>query len=261
MIYSFIPFKVDLSFLQRPFCNFNKEKMVQNLHFRLEFSYSPGNLCLFDILNKFKQLRAFSQKGMIMVSGKRILAENTELILFERFLDPEVADQWFLRLCENTPWQQDRIKLFGKECDIPRLQSWYGDPECDYCYSGLAMEPKAWTPDLLVLKQQVEQVAHISFNSVLINLYRDGRDSNGWHADNEPELGINPVIASLSLGAVRRFRLRQIADHKATVNLDLPHGSLLLMAGATQSYWQHCITKTTRAVKPRINLTFRQIQK
>ena len=169
---------------------------------------------------------------------------------------PRVYD----RLLKETPWQQDVIKLYGREILIPRLQAWYGDKHCQYSYSGIQLSPHPWTPLLQDLKEQVESACKAKFNSVLLNLYRDGQDSNGWHSDDEPELGEQPVIASLSLGATRRFRLRH-RQQKATppISLDLEGGSLLVMAGETQKYWQHCITKTRKPVGPRINLTFRKI--
>ena len=192
-------------------------------------------------------------------SYRTIPAKDAVIRLYDCFIGAKEADLLFVRLHTSTPWRQDRITMYGREIDIPRLQAWYGDSRCTYSYSGISLEPQPWSPLLLDLKQRIEQVAGTEFNSVLINLYRDGQDSNGWHADNEPELGPEPVIASLSLGSVRRFRLRNNADKKQTISLDLPSGSLLLMAGKTQQSWQHCITKTTRVVEPRINLTFRKI--
>ena len=140
---------------------------------------------------------------------------------------------------------------------IPRLTAWHG--AAGYVYSGIRLTPAAWTPPLLELKALAERLAGERFNSVLLNLYRDGRDSVSWHADNEPGLGRDPVIASLSLGAVRRFQLkhRRLDERLA---LDLPHGSCLIMAGATQHHWLHQLPKTTRPVGPRINLTFRHMR-
>ena len=193
----------------------------------------------------------------LLASYRTIPAKDAVIRLFDCFIGAQEACHLFDRLHTSTPWRQDRITLYGRKIEIPRLQAWYGDPLCAYSYSGISLEPQPWSPLLLDVKQRIEQIVGTEFNSVLINLYRDGQDSNGWHADNEPELGTEPVIASLSLGAVRRFRLRNNADKKQIINLDLPSGSLLLMAGKTQQCWQHCITKTTRVVEPRINLTFR----
>ncbi len=195
----------------------------------------------------------------LLAAGETIPAKDAGIMLFDPFLDRQEAGRLFVRLYETTAWQQDRIRLYGREIALPRLQAWYGDSGCTYQYSGITLHPMAWTPWLLEIKERIDQVLNISLNSVLINLYRDGQDSNGWHADNEPELGAEPVIASLSLGAVRRFRLRNNSDKSQTINLDLNPGSLLVMSGATQQYWQHCIPKTARKVEPRINLTFRQI--
>jgi alkylated DNA repair dioxygenase AlkB len=146
----------------------------------------------------------------------------------------------------------------GRRIPIPRLTAWHG--AAGYVYSGIRLTPAPWTPPLLELKALAERLAGQSFNSVLLNLYRDGRDSVSWHADNEPGLGRDPVIASLSLGAVRRFQLkhRRLPER---LTLDLPHGSCLIMAGATQHHWLHQLPKTKAPVGPRINLTFRRMQK
>jgi alkylated DNA repair dioxygenase AlkB len=167
------------------------------------------------------------------------------------------ADRLMAALRRDIAWRQDEATVMGRRIPIPRLQAWHGDGQ--YVYSGIRLEPSPWTPDLLILKGVAEDIAGESFNSVLINLYRDGRDSVAWHADDEPSLGRDPVIASLSLGAVRRFQLQ----HKTTglrIDLDLPHGSCLVMAGPTQHHWRHQIPKTRRPVDPRINLTFRRIR-
>ncbi|EKO3386411.1 alpha-ketoglutarate-dependent dioxygenase AlkB [Vibrio fluvialis] len=179
-----------------------------------------------------------------------------KLLWIEHFLTPTQADHAFSVLTQELDWQQEAITLFGKSVLQPRLQAWYGDKA--YTYSGLTMPPKTWTPMLADLKQRCELLAGQAFNSVLANLYRDGQDSMGWHQDNEPELGQQPVIASLSLGETRRFVLRHLHS-KEKLELPLSHGSLLIMAGNTQHLWQHCVPKTVRALEPRINLTFRLI--
>ena len=173
--------------------------------------------------------------------------------------EPDASDlyQFFV---ENAPWQQDSIKMYGRQIDIPRLRAWYGDSGCSYRYSGIQLQPLPWTEPLMLLRRQVEKACDHRFNSVLLNYYRDGQDSNGWHSDDEPELGSQPVIASLNLGEVRRFRLRHKNDKTLPpLSVDLNSGSLLLMAGNTQHCWQHCITKTKRSVSGRINLTFRHV--
>jgi alkylated DNA repair dioxygenase AlkB len=159
----------------------------------------------------------------------------------------------------TTAWRQETIQMYGKAVPIPRLSAWYGDPGCAYSYSGIDMTPAPWTSALAAIKSHVERVAVADFNSVLCNLYRDGDDSVAWHADDEPELGPRPVIASVSLGATRTFCLRHRDDPERRWQIDLEHGSLLVMQGSTQRHWLHQLPKTTRRVGRRINLTFRVI--
>ncbi|WP_070971860.1 alpha-ketoglutarate-dependent dioxygenase AlkB family protein [Vibrio sonorensis] len=181
---------------------------------------------------------------------------DAKLLLIPDFLPSTKADQCFSDLLEHVPWKQEAISLFGKSVLQPRVQAWYGDKS--YTYSGLSMQPLPWLPILLRLKQQCESASGHKYNSLLANLYRDGKDSMGWHQDNEPELGRNPTIASLSLGGTRRFSLKhKFNDHK--YQIDLQHGTLLVMSGSTQHFWMHQVAKTTKAVSPRINLTFRRI--
>ncbi|MBC6608401.1 alpha-ketoglutarate-dependent dioxygenase AlkB [Hymenobacter sp. BT188] len=190
-----------------------------------------------------------------------LLLPDAEVLLDQHFLPPTEAEELFQELFDTIPWRHEPIKLFGKEVMQPRLTSWHGDPAARYRYSGLSLEPQPWTPALQRLRQQVSNAAGADFNSVLLNLYRTGQDSMGWHADNEPELGPNPIIASVSLGATRRFRLRPGAGTPphAPVGVDLPSGSLLVMRGPTQQRWQHALPKTARMVEARLNLTFRRI--
>ena len=136
------------------------------------------------------------------------------------------------------------------------MESWHGD--CSYTYSGIKHEAKIWTPELAFVKKRIEKFVNVQFNSVLANLYRDGSDSNGWHSDNEKELGENPIIASLSLGANRKFKMRNNQNGE-NLDLYLSNGSLLIMAGSTQAYWKHTIPKTRENVSPRINLTYRVV--
>lgn len=160
------------------------------------------------------------------------------------------------RLAGETDWRQETVTVFGKRHLQPRLTAWHGDRR--YTYSGLALDPQPWTPLLLQVKAAVESASGHHFNSVLLNYYRDGRDSMGMHSDDERELGPNPVIASVSLGEERPFILR----HKRTgetLRIVLPSGSLLVMAGATQHHWLHGINKSARKMGPRLNLTFRNI--
>jgi alkylated DNA repair dioxygenase AlkB len=163
-------------------------------------------------------------------------------------------------LTASLPWSQPEIRIFGRKVPVPRLQVWIGDADAHYRYSGLDNRPLGWTPLLLDIRRRVEESCHHRFNSVLANLYRDGNDSNGWHSDDEPELGVEPVIASLSLGATRRFLMRRRDDHECKVEIALEHGSLLLMWGRSQADWQHTVPKQLRVGLPRLNLTFRQCQ-
>jgi alkylated DNA repair dioxygenase AlkB len=169
-------------------------------------------------------------------------------------------DAWFARLRDEVTWERHRIRLFGREVDSPRLSSWVGDADAVYTYSNARFEPHPWTPALAALRDAVTRWCDAPFNSVLCNLYRSGADSMGWHSDAEPELGPEPVIASLSFGAVRRFRLRHRHDASHTLELPLAPGSLLVMAGLTQRNYRHDLPKTARVASPRINLTFRHIR-
>lgn len=173
--------------------------------------------------------------------------------------DRQEADRLLLELRQGIEWQQEEILIFGRRTVVPRLVAWHGDPHASYTYSGTRHEPSAWTAPLLEIRARIEALTGAAFNSVLLNLYRDGRDGMGWHADDEAELGANPVIASVSLGATRRFRMRHRKRRAETLGLDLEHGSLLVMQGATQHHWLHAVPKVTRPVGERINLTFRRV--
>ncbi len=177
----------------------------------------------------------------------------------------ERSDEWFKALGEQIDWQQHRLTLFGRTMNAPRLSAWYGEPDAHYAYSNIKLQPKAWLTPLLEIKQIVEASSGEKFNSVLANLYRSGKDSMGWHADDEVELGDQPVIASVSLGAQRHMRWRHKQRAFAPQSTDLPNGSLLLMRGETQRYWQHCVPKiagydSARNSSERINLTYRRVR-
>lgn len=172
---------------------------------------------------------------------------------------PAGARAWFERLDAEIPWEQHRIFLFGRHVNAPRLSCWVGDAGAAYTYSRTRFEPRPWTPGLSDLRERVSALCGERFNSVLCNLYRDGNDSMGWHSDDEPELGPAPVIASLSFGATRRFRLRHRCDRARHVELLLESASLLRMSGATQHNYRHDLPRTRRAVGARINLTFRRV--
>lgn len=188
-----------------------------------------------------------------------LAAPGADLRFMHAFYPPEACAVLFEALIAETPWRQERIEVWGKVHDQPRLTSWHGDPGTHYTYSGITLETCAWTPLLTRLRQEVEAATGYRYNSVLLNLYRDQHDSVGWHSDNERELGAAPVIASLSFGATRSFRLRHRERLHAPLGISLTDGSLLLMAGDTQRNWQHAVPKESRDKGPRINLTFRRI--
>jgi alkylated DNA repair dioxygenase AlkB len=187
-------------------------------------------------------------------SHANLLPRDGALFLIEHAVSD--ADRLLGTLHGEIAWRQEVAMIMGRKVPIPRLTAWHG--EAGYVYSGIAMQPAPWTPALLELKACSEHHAGQGFNSALLNLYRDGRDSVAWHADNEPGLGRDPVIASLSLGATRRFHLKHRRSGER-LSLDLGHGSCLIMAGSTQHHWLHQLPKTARAVGPRINLTFRRM--
>jgi alkylated DNA repair dioxygenase AlkB len=180
--------------------------------------------------------------------------EDGELSMLTQLPMPIANAEMLARLVDETPWRADTVVVYGKRHLQPRLTAWYG--EASYTYSGLSLRPLPLTPLLEQLRTAVEQATGRRYNSVLLNYYRDGADSMGMHSDDEPELGPQPVIASLSYGATRTFILRHKRS-KRTVKLDLTDGSLLLMAGTLQAHWQHGINKTAKLVGPRLNLTFR----
>lgn len=185
---------------------------------------------------------------------------DSEILYYPNFLSALNANTYLKSLREETPWRQDDITIFGKTYPQPRLTALYANNEKSYSYSNITMRPMLFTPQLLKLKGKVEEVAGTEFTTCLINRYRTGKDSNGWHADNEKELGENPIIASVSLGAERFFHLKHNTDPTLKYKLLLEHGSLLLMKGKTQHFWKHQIAKTAKQVDERINLTFRIIK-
>lgn len=166
---------------------------------------------------------------------------------------------WFEQLEKEIQWRQDHITLYGKTHPLPRLQAWYGEPHARYSYSRIALEPLPWTPGLLELKNQLEEFLAVRFQGVLCNFYRQGANYAAWHSDNEPQLGTNPTIASLSFGARRRFQLRHLKDQEQKEIL-LKEGSLLVMEGELQQHWKHQLPKALKVKEARINLTFRPVQ-
>lgn len=192
--------------------------------------------------------------------AEQLIREQGDVRLYRDWWAPGRSQDYFDRLYRELAWQQTQITMHGKRLPVPRLDVWYGDAGRDYRYSGASFRALPWTETLTEIKLDLENRLGIGFNSMLANLYRTGQDSVAWHSDDEPELGRNPVIASVSLGAERRFALRHKNRRELEpVRLDLPNGSLLLMAGETQHYWQHQLSKTARSVGPRINLTFRWV--
>ncbi|MCM2355774.1 MAG: alpha-ketoglutarate-dependent dioxygenase AlkB [Arenimonas sp.] len=187
----------------------------------------------------------------------RTLPDGTALI--PGWLPAGEADGLFAALMAQVAWETHRIRMFGRMVDSPRLSCWIGDPGASYVYSRVRFEPRPWLPVLQGLRERLASELGVPFNSVLANLYRDGRDAMGWHSDDEPELGPAPVIASVSLGGERRFLLKHRREPARRLALPLAHGSLLVMAGQTQRHWRHALPRTARPVTPRINLTFRWI--
>lgn len=189
-----------------------------------------------------------------------LLSGASSAVLHSAVLEPDKALDAFENLHAQTPWEQHNVVVYGRSIAQPRLVAWFAPPGVTYRYAGLTLEPHALTPLLIQLKKRVEVIAGAQFNSVLMNLYRTGADSNGWHADNEPEFGVDPVIASLSLGATRRFDLRN-RETKETIKTNLASGDLVVMSGDCQREWIHQAPKQLRVQEPRINLTFRMVQK
>ena len=170
------------------------------------------------------------------------------------------SDKYLTDLLDEIPWQQDTLWIAGREIKVPRLQCWVGDRGSNYGYSGIRLEPKPWTDTVLTIKEHVESLTNEEFNSILLNYYRDGQDSVSWHADDEKELGRHPIIASVSFGAHRKFQLRPKAKNdKRRFQIELRHGSILLMGDTLQNKWLHQLPKISDLKEPRVNLTFRKI--
>ena len=191
-------------------------------------------------------------------SGVKISMPDSDVVHFPDLFSLSEADLLFAQLQQEVAWQQEKIKLYGQVHELPRLTAWYGDPDKTYIYSGITVRSLEWIAPLLEIKRRIEGVSDYSFNSVLLNRYRNGSDSVSWHADDEPELGRNPLIGSVTFGEARSFQMRhKFLDEKRKIILE--HGSYLLMKGSTQHYWLHQIPKSKRAMGERINLTFRDI--
>jgi len=192
--------------------------------------------------------------------GPEVLGlDGADVVIHRNHFDATESTTFFEHLQDEIPWNQEETLLFGKRVAIPRLTAWFGDQHGNYSYSGIEMTPHPWTTLLAEIRDRVDEIAETKFNSVLLNLYRDGNDSVDWHADDEPELGPTPIIGSVSFGATRRFNLRPRDRSLPTVSVDLNHGDVLVMSGPMQRSWQHQIPKTQRSVGPRVNLTFRTV--
>jgi len=219
--------------------------------------YNAKNISILKLFCTFvldmEQLSFFRESGQTPGLPKEVLE------YVPGFIDAEEADVLLSSFISTTPWAQKVVKMYDKEVITPRLSAWYGDTEVtDYNALGKST-PLPWTAELLKLKASVEATAGMSFNSVLLNYYRDGQDSVAWHSDNETVMGSDPVIASVSFGQVRGFDIRRKTDHAEKYTVRLEHGSLLLMKGDLQTKWDHRIAKSTRPMGPRVNLTFRKI--
>jgi alkylated DNA repair dioxygenase AlkB len=184
---------------------------------------------------------------------------DADVSFYPAFFPAAVADRLFMELRDTTAWRQDSFKLYGRNVNFPRLTAWYGDEGTSYVYSGIKNLPLPWTPAILEVKRAVEPPSGVAFNSVLLNRYRSGKDSVSWHADNEPEFGAQPVIASVSFGGARTFQLKHKKRNDLKASVELTHGSLLIMRGGTQANWLHQIPKTAKPVEERLNLTFRAV--
>tara|TARA_B100000508_G_scaffold55003_2_gene42637 strand:- start:41328 stop:41915 length:588 start_codon:yes stop_codon:yes gene_type:complete len=190
----------------------------------------------------------------------RKVVEDGWIIWEPNFIGGSESDEYFDYFLNELPWSGGMIKIFGKEFEIPRKQVFMSDDNLTYAYSGKSLTQSPWDDRVLTLKDKIEKSCKHEFNACLANLYRDGQDSNGWHSDNEKELGVDPVIASLSFGATRKFDLRHNTT-KEKLTFDLSHGSLIIMGGALQHHWKHQVPKTKRVDEARVNLTFRKLLK
>ena len=188
-----------------------------------------------------------------------IKIQNGEYIYIPYFFNRLTADNYFQKLNCEIDWKQEEMIMYGKRLKFPRLTAWYGDNDKPYSFSGITLKPSPWTTDLLEIKSKIEPKCNATFNSVLLNRYRNGQDSISWHTDAEKELGDNPIIASVNFGATRKFQLKHIHT-KQKIEIELTHGSLLIMQGELQHFWQHQVPKTSIPVGERINLTYRVIK-
>lgn len=199
------------------------------------------------------------QLGLFGDAGQSKGLPTDYLEYFPGLFDQQLSDYYLNKFIAETPWKQQVLKIYNKEVLTPRLTAWYGDKGTDYSYTGSVSNPIPWTPELLEIKSLVESLAGTKFNSVLLNYYRDANDSVAWHSDKESVLGKHPVIASVSFGQVRSFDIRNKKDHSEKYSVRLEHGSFLLMKSGLQERWEHRIAKSTKTMRPRVNLTFRLV--
>ncbi len=189
---------------------------------------------------------------------EKIHVNNGWIIFMENFISLEKSDFYFDYFLNTIPWKSSKIKVFGKTYDTPRREAYFANSGKNYSYSGKSLVVNTWDEELIKLRDQLSEILGEDFNACLLNLYRDGQDSNGWHADNEKELGKNPIIASLSFGATRKFQLKH-SKNSEKYDFNLSHGALIVMGGELQHFWKHQIPKQKKIADARINLTFRKI--
>ncbi len=199
------------------------------------------------------------QQSLFGAEDQNLLPFQGETYLYPGFFSPKKSDLYFQQLQQNLEWKREPIKMFGKMVMQPRLTALYGEPDRPYGYSGISMRPLVWTSELLEIKKTIESFTGDQFTHVLCNLYRDGQDSMGWHRDNEAVLGRNPSIASVTFGVTRVFQIRHYESKSHKTDIPLTHGSLLLMRGESQHYWEHQLPKSKKVFGTRINLTFRKL--
>ena len=195
-----------------------------------------------------------------MVPENNLLPYGGEVYYVPNVFSRQQSDEYFNQLFTEIRWKQEPIKIFGKEVMQPRLTAWYGDITRSYAYSGITMAPNHWIHPLLEIKTTADQLSGAASTSALMNLYRDGNDGLGWHRDNEKVLGPAPTIASVSLGAIRTFQLRDYKDKNNLISIDLEPGSVVIMKGESQKVWEHRVPKSAKKHGARINITFRVIQ-
>jgi len=207
-----------------------------------------------------KKMQSLFENLIVENIVQKIDIQDAEIILHSNFYDNLKSKFYFEQLKNNIAWQQDKMNIYGKDVNFPRLTAWYGDNDKSYSFSGITLQPKKWTDELIEIKNDVEKITNTKFNSVLLNYYRNEKDSISWHSDAEKELGKNPIIASVTFGETRNFQLKHKYNKDLEiVNINLTNGSLLIMQDKTQHFWLHQIPKSTKKLNERINLTFRNI--